>query len=45
MVIVESKYCQYALVETDRHLKLLLSATLDIYKVFEKIDMMSMGIQ
>jgi hypothetical protein len=33
------------MVEADRHLKLLPSSTLDIYKVFEHIDMLSMGIQ
>jgi hypothetical protein len=33
------------MVEADRHLKLLLSSILDIYKVFEHIDMLSMGIQ
>ena len=33
------------MVEADRHLKLLLTSILDIYKVFEHIDMLSMGIQ
>jgi hypothetical protein len=33
------------MVETDSHLKLLHSSILDMYKVFEHIDMMSIGIQ
>ena len=33
------------MVETDSHLKLLSTSILDIYKVFEHIDMLSMGIQ
>jgi hypothetical protein len=33
------------MVEADTHLKLLPASTLDIYKVFEHIDMLSMGIQ
>jgi hypothetical protein len=33
------------MVEADSHLKLLLTSILDIYKVFEHIDMQSMGIQ
>jgi hypothetical protein len=32
-------------VEADGHLKLLPTSTLDIYKVFEHIDMLYMGIQ
>ena len=43
--LVESKCCQYVLIETDSYLKLLPSSILDIYKVFEHIDMLSMGIQ
>ena len=43
--LVESKCCQYVLIETDSHLKLLPSSILDVYKVFEHIDMLSMGIQ
>ncbi len=31
--------------EADNHLKLLPSSILDIYKVFEHIDMLSIGIQ
>ncbi len=31
--------------EADSHLKLLPVSILDIYKVFEQIDMLSMGIQ
>ncbi len=35
----------YVMVEADRHLKLLPTPFLDIYKVFEHIHMLSMGIQ
>jgi hypothetical protein len=33
------------MVEADSHLKLLPTSILDIYKVFEHIDMLSMGMQ
>jgi hypothetical protein len=33
------------MVEADSHLKLLPTSILDIYKVFEHIDMLSTGIQ
>ncbi len=33
------------MVEADRHLKLLPTSMLHIYKVFEHIDMLSIGIQ
>jgi hypothetical protein len=33
------------MVEADSHLKLLSASILDIYKVFEHIDMLSLGIQ
>jgi hypothetical protein len=33
------------MVETDSHLKLLPTSILDIYKMIEYIDMLSMGIQ
>ncbi len=33
------------MVEADSHLKLLPISILDIYKVFEHNDMLSMGIQ
>jgi len=33
------------MVEADGHLKLLPTSTLDIYKVFEHIDMLSIRIQ
>ncbi len=33
------------MVEADSHLKLLSKSKLDIYKVFECIDMLSSGIQ
>jgi hypothetical protein len=32
------------MVEADSHLKLLLVSVLNIYKVFEHIDMLSIGI-
>ncbi len=32
------------MVETNSHLKLLPTSILDIYKVFEHIDMLSIGI-
>jgi hypothetical protein len=32
------------MVEADSHLKLLPASIVDIYKVFEHIDMLSMGI-
>ncbi len=35
----------YVKVEADSHLKLLPTSILDIYKVIEHIDMLSMGIQ
>jgi hypothetical protein len=31
--------------DTDSHLKLLPTFTLDLYKVFEHIDVLSMGIR
>ncbi len=43
--LVESKFCQYVLIKTDSHLKLLLSSILDVYKVLKHIHMLSMGIQ
>ncbi len=33
------------MVDADSHLKLLPTSILDTYKVFEQIDMLSMGIQ
>ena len=33
------------MVEIDCHLKLLLASILDIYNVFEHIDMLSIGIK
>ncbi len=32
------------MVEADRHLKQLLTSILDMYKVFQHIDMLSIGI-
>ncbi len=42
--LVESKWCHYIMVEADSHLKLLPASILDMYTVFEHIDMLSMGI-
>jgi hypothetical protein len=42
--LVESKLCNYIMVEADSHLKLLPTSILDIYKVFELNDMLSIGI-
>jgi hypothetical protein len=42
---VESKWCHYVMVEADSNLKLLPASILDIYKVIEHIDMLSMGIK
>jgi hypothetical protein len=33
------------MVEADSHLKLLSTSILDLYKVFEHIDMLSIGMQ
>ncbi len=42
---VESKWCDYVMVEADSNLKLLPTSILNIYKVvFEHIDMLSIGI-
>ncbi len=43
-LFMASKCCHYAMVETASDLKLLLSSKLDICKVFEPIDMLSMSI-
>jgi hypothetical protein len=43
--LVESKLCQYLMVEADSHLKLLPSSLLDMCKVFEHVDMLSIGIK
>ncbi len=43
--LVESKWCDYVMVEADSHLKLFPTSILDIYKVIEHIDMLSMGIK
>ncbi len=42
--LLESKRCYYVMVNADSHLKLLPTSILDIYKVIEHIDMLSMGI-
>jgi len=41
---VELKCWHYVMVEAIRHLKLLPISILDMYKVFEHIDMMSIVI-
>ncbi len=43
--LVESTLCDYVMFEADNHLKLLPASIVDIYKVFEPIDMLSTGIQ
>ncbi len=43
-LLVESIWCHYIMVEADRHIKLLPTSTLGICKVFEHINMLSMGI-
>jgi hypothetical protein len=43
--LVESKWCDYVMVEADGHLKLLPISILFIFKLFEYIDMLSIGIQ
>ncbi len=40
-----AEWCHYVMVEADSHLKLLPTSILDMYKAFEHIDMLSMGIQ
>jgi hypothetical protein len=40
----ESKWCHLVMVEADSHLKLLPASMLTIYKLFEHIDMLSIGI-
>ncbi len=42
--LVESKWCHYVMVEANSHLKILSASISYIYKVFEHIDMLSMGI-
>ncbi len=42
---VESKWCHYVMVEADSHPKSLPTSILDIHKVFEHIDTLSIGIQ
>ncbi len=43
--LVESTWCHYDMVEADSHLKLLPTSKLDIYKVFEHIDMLSIVME
>ncbi len=44
LLLVESKWWHNVIVEGDSHLKLLPGSILDIYKVFDHIDMLSIGI-
>ncbi len=41
---VESKWCDYVMIEAESHLKLLPTSILDIYKVIWHIDMLFIGI-
>ncbi len=43
--LMEAKWCVYVMVEIEGHVKLLPTSTLDMYKLFEHIDMLSIGIQ
>jgi hypothetical protein len=43
--LVESKWCHYVMVKAHSHLKLLPESILDIWKVFEHIDILFGGIQ
>ncbi len=43
--LVELKWCDYVIVEADSHLKLLLTSLYNIYRMFEHIGVLSMGIQ
>ncbi len=42
---MELKWCHYVMVEADSYLKLLPTSIVDIYKVFEHIDMLSIGMR
>ncbi len=42
--LVEPNWCHYDMVEADSHLKLLPTYILDMYKVFEHTDMLSIVI-
>jgi hypothetical protein len=42
---MESKSCHYIMVVADSHLKLLPTSILNIYRVFEHIYMLSIGIE
>ncbi len=43
--LVESKWCHYVMFEADSHLNLIPTSILELYKVFENIDMLSMCIR
>ncbi len=42
--LVESKWCHDVMVVADSNLKLILASILDIYTVFEHIDMLPIGM-
>jgi hypothetical protein len=42
--VIPTLLLDYVMVEADSHLKLLPPPILEIYKVFEHIDMLSIGI-
>ncbi len=42
--LVESRWCHYVMVEADRRLKLPLASILDVYNMFEHIDIPFMGM-
>ncbi len=44
-VIYGVKLCHFVMFEADNHLKLHPTSILDTYKVFQHIDMLSIGIQ
>ncbi len=43
--LVESSWCHYIMIEADTHLKLFPPYILDLCKVFEHIDVLSVGIR
>ncbi len=43
-LLVESKWWDYVMVEANSHLELLPTSILDMHKVIEHIDMLSIGI-
>ncbi len=45
VISTEWKCCHDVMVEAEGHLKLISTSTLHIYKLFEHIDMLCIGIQ